>query len=56
MDAVGGAAPDLVVLGGDLVEGTSGTDFAPLLQELRRLRAPLGVHATWGNHDHTRFA
>jgi uncharacterized protein len=55
VDAVGAADPDLVLLGGDLVEGTSGVDTGPLLRELSRLRAPYGVFAIWGNHDHTRF-
>jgi uncharacterized protein len=55
VDAVGAAEPDLVLLGGDLVEGTSGVDTGPLLRELTRLRAPYGAFVIWGNHDHTRF-
>lgn len=47
--------PDVILLGGDLVDRAAG-DVAPLLQELARLRAPLGVFAVWGNHDHARFA
>jgi uncharacterized protein len=55
VDAAMAAAPDLIVLGGDMVEGTSHADVAPLLEELSRLRAPLGVYGSWGNHDYTRF-
>jgi uncharacterized protein len=45
---------DLIALGGDLVDRLAG-DTAPLVRELARLRAPLGVVAVWGNHDHNRF-
>jgi uncharacterized protein len=55
VEATRGVAPDLVVLGGDLVEGMGRSDLAPLLRQLARLRAPCGVYTTWGNHDHTRF-
>jgi uncharacterized protein len=55
VDAVAAADPDLVLLGGDLVEGSSGVETGPLLRQLARLEAPYGVHAVWGNHDHTRF-
>jgi uncharacterized protein len=55
VDAVASERPDLVVVGGDLVESVGTQDVAPLLRELRRLRAPLGVYAAWGNHDHGRF-
>lgn len=47
--------PDLVIVGGDLVDGWAGDDVEPLLGQLRRLRAPLGTFATWGNHDYIRF-
>jgi len=54
VDAVLAADPDAIVLGGDLVDGHSRADPAPLLRELARLRADLGVYATWGNHDDRR--
>jgi uncharacterized protein len=54
VDAALAERPDLVVLGGDLVDSRAG-DVEPLLAELARLRAPLGVFAVWGNHDHARF-
>jgi predicted MPP superfamily phosphohydrolase len=42
---------DLVVLGGDYVN--TGTEYvAPCFAELAELRAPLGVYAVLGNHDH----
>ena len=56
IDATLDEAPDLVLLGGDLVDQTPGADAdASLSAELARLRAPLGVLAVLGNHDHGRF-
>lgn len=56
VDATLDEAPDLVLLGGDLVDHTPGADpVEGLLGELARLRAPLGVLAVPGNHDHGRF-
>ena len=46
---------DLVLLGGDLVDALAPSDVTPLLGQLARLRAPLGVFAVWGNHDAVRF-
>lgn len=49
-------APDVVLLGGDLVDQTPGADpDQDLFAALARLRAPLGVWAVAGNHDHARF-
>jgi predicted MPP superfamily phosphohydrolase len=45
------AAPDLILLGGDFVS-LRGRDAERLLEPLRQLRAPLGVFAVLGNHDH----
>lgn len=56
VDAVLHQAPDVVLLGGDLVDQTPGPDaVAELAAELARLRAPLGVLSIAGNHDHARF-
>jgi uncharacterized protein len=45
--------PDLIVITGDLVDGrTSIKRLEALTAELAQLRAPLGVFATWGNHDY----
>ena len=56
VDAALAEAPDLVLLGGDLVDQRSGADGDEgLVAELARLRAPLGVLAVWGNHDRSRF-
>lgn len=56
VDAALREAPDVVLLGGDLVDQARGTDpDAELFAELARLRAPLGVWAVPGNHDHARF-
>ena len=50
VDLVERQDPDLVVLGGDLVDG-SPDDVAPYLEPLRDLDAPLGVFAVTGNHE-----
>jgi hypothetical protein len=43
--------PDMIVLGGDYPH--RGIKYvAPCIGELGRLRAPLGVYAVLGNHDH----
>lgn len=56
VDAALREAPDLVLLGGDLVDHNAGADAdAELFAELARLRAPLGAWAVPGNHDHARF-
>lgn len=52
VDAALAESPDLLVLTGDYVDSRNRRPLAPLLAELVRLRAPLGVHAVWGNHDH----
>lgn len=43
--------PDVVVILGDVVH-RSPRYVAPVWQELGQLRAPLGVYAVLGNHDH----
>ena len=48
-------APDLVLLGGDLVDRFAPADLNPLLDQLGRLEAPLGVFAVRGNHEYARF-
>ena len=45
------AAPDLIAITGDLVD-TQPADAVPAAQALAPLRAPLGVWACLGNHDH----
>jgi uncharacterized protein len=55
VDATRSQDPDLVLIGGDLVDGLVAADIEPLTGELARLQAPLGVYATWGNHDYIRF-
>ncbi|MBS9371919.1 metallophosphoesterase [Rhodococcus sp. B50] len=51
VDLVAEQQPDLIVLGGDLADGTVelvGSDLEPL----RRLQAPLGVYGVSGNHEY----
>lgn len=55
VDATLALAPDLVLLGGDLVDARGPGDLAPLVAQLGRLRAPLGVFAVRGNHEYLRF-
>ncbi len=50
VDRVQALHPDLILLGGDIVEGHSPPD--PALQAVfARLQAPLGVYAVTGNHE-----
>jgi predicted MPP superfamily phosphohydrolase len=46
--------PDLIALGGDFIQGREREYIAPALQVFGALRAPLGVFAVPGNHDHLR--
>ncbi len=49
-DRVTALKPDIVAVDGDLVDGNVGR-VEPLLPELKRVRAPLGVFAVTGNHE-----
>ena len=50
------ARPDLVLVLGDFCDvRLSGGLPMPLLRQLARLRAPLGVYGVWGNHDYDSF-
>ncbi len=51
VEAANALEPDLVVLTGDYVLG-SAAYAEPCAAELAALRAPLGVYAVAGNHDH----
>ncbi|ALG85045.1 metallophosphoesterase [Gordonia phthalatica] len=51
VDRVNAQRPDLVILGGDLTDG-SVKHVGPDLQPLQDLRAPLGVFAVSGNHEY----
>lgn len=55
VDATLAQAPDLILLGGDLVDYRAPDDVRPLLTELARLQAPLGVYGVWGNHEFSRY-
>ena len=55
VDATLELAPDLVLLGGDLVDQHAPDDVSPLIAQLRRLQAPLGVYSVLGNHEYARF-
>ncbi len=51
VNLVNGLQPDIICLGGDYVHSDA-MYIAPVFAELARLRAPLGVFAVAGNHDH----
>lgn len=55
VDAALRARPDLIVITGDFVDSELEGEVTPLLSELARLRAPLGVFGVWGNHDYGSF-
>jgi len=50
-DRLSALRPDLILLGGDLTTARI-EDFIDAQAAFRRLRAPLGVYAVLGNHDH----
>jgi predicted MPP superfamily phosphohydrolase len=52
VDRTNALAPDLIALGGDFIHGHGRPFIKPCLQALGQLRAPLGVFAVAGNHDH----
>lgn len=55
VDATLDARPDVILLGGDLLDLRVHATPQPLLRELARLSAPLGVYSVWGNHDYGSF-
>jgi uncharacterized protein len=51
VDRVNAEKPDIVLLGGDYVY--RGPKYiTPCFEELKRLKAPLGIYGVLGNHDH----
>ena len=55
VDQTNNLKPDIIVLGGDYIEGNA-KFIDPCFDELKRLKAPLGVYGVLGNHDHWRGA
>lgn len=53
VEEVAALAPDLILVGGDILEG-HGPNHHELIPLLGRLRAPLGVWAVTGNHEYFR--
>jgi len=51
VDATLAENPDLILMTGDMIDYAT-RDTAPLIRQLQRLEAPLGVHAVLGNHDY----
>ncbi len=47
--------PDVIVLGGDIVDQRAPHDLRPVFAALAELRAPAGVFAVLGNHEYLRF-
>ena len=52
VDATTALSPDLILLGGDMVDYRAPNDVTPLLDQLGRLHAPLGTFAIRGNHEY----
>lgn len=50
LDLVNREKPDLIVITGDLFDGTDG-NMDQLISYIGRLQAPMGVYFTTGNHD-----
>ena len=55
IEATNAERPDLVLLGGDQLDYRTDGPPTPLLAQLERLSAPLGVYGVWGNHDYGSF-
>lgn len=53
IDEINRLHPDIILLGGDYVE-RGRKHIEPVVEELKRLSAPLGVFAVRGNHDNRR--
>ena len=51
VDEINAQHPDIILIGGDLVEG-SVDGLGRMSEILARLRAPLGVYAVLGNHEY----
>lgn len=51
VDLTNGAEPDVVLLAGDLTDGTT-AQFGSVLEPLQGLTAPDGVYAVTGNHEY----
>ncbi|MGY2894548.1 metallophosphoesterase [Deinococcus sp. UYEF24] len=56
IDLALGARPDLILVLGDFCDVRLSDGLpSPLLRQLARLQAPLGVFGVWGNHDYDSF-
>jgi hypothetical protein len=51
VDLINGQKPDLVLFTGDLVNNQS-DEAKPYLDIFKKIKSPLGVHSTMGNHDY----
>ncbi|MCL2070262.1 MAG: metallophosphoesterase [Treponema sp.] len=58
VDAINKSGPDIILFAGDIFDGGLNEIKDPegVKEELRRLKAPLGVYASLGNHDVDRLA
>ncbi len=55
VDAALAEAPDLIVMTGDFIDANRVGSLKPLVRQLSRLKAPLGVWGVWGNHDYRGY-
>lgn len=51
VDAINSVPHDLVLIGGDLFDGTTAPDLKRLTSPLAKLKAPLGTYFITGNHE-----
>jgi len=58
VNVINRAEPDIVFIAGDIFDGNLGTvrDMPGIAEELKRIRAPLGIYACLGNHDVDRMS
>lgn len=57
VEMVNGQSPDVIAITGDFIDGRTPEEQFPLIKDqLRRLKAKLGVFAVLGNHDYWRDA
>lgn len=57
IDEINACAPDLIVLGGDIVEeGTSKSAMEEVFRVLGRLKSTYGTYYVYGNHDRQDYA
>ena len=52
IDRTNGLSPDLIVMAGDILDGPDGPQLELIAQGLNKLKAPLGIYGSPGNHEY----